>query len=148
MRTAPSAGALYPLEVYVVVGRVQDLEGGVYKYRPRAHQLTRINEEDLRPALAAAALEQTWMNESAALLVFSAVSERTTRKYGHRGIRYVHMEAGHAAQNVFLQASALNIAAAVVGAFEDARVHRIMMMGAGEQVLYLMPVGRPARGRR
>lgn len=141
-RTAPSAGALYPLEVYVVAGRVQDFEKGVYKYQPRAHQLTRIIQEDIRPALAAAALEQSCVNEGAALLVFSAVMERTTRKYGQRGVRYVHMEAGHAAQNVFLQAAALGIGAVVVGAFDDARVQRLMAMPEGEHALYLMPIGK------
>jgi SagB-type dehydrogenase family enzyme len=147
-RTAPSAGALYPLEVYVVAGRIQDFENGVYKYRHRTHQLTRIIQEDLRPALAAAALEQSCVKEGAALLVFSAVTERTTRKYGQRGIRYVHMEAGHAAQNVFLQAAALGIGAVVVGAFDDAQVHRLMTMPVGEHVLYLMPVGRPLHLRQ
>ena len=77
-RTAPSAGALYPLEIYVVAGRIQDVENGVYQYQPRTHQLTRIKHEDIRPALAAAALEQSCVNEGAALLVFSAVMERTT----------------------------------------------------------------------
>ena len=146
-RTAPSAGALYPLEVYVVAGRVQDLACGVYKYRPREHQLTRIKEEDLRPALATAALEQSCVNDGAALLVFCAVPERTTRKYGQRGIRYVDMEAGHAAQNVFLQATALGIGAVVVGAFDDAQVQQIMGTAEGEHALYMMPVGRPSQRR-
>lgn len=143
LRTAPSAGALYPLEVYVVAGRIQGLNGGVYKYRPRAHHLTGIKQEDLRPALAAAALGQSSVNDCAALMVFSAVVERTTGKYGRRGIRYVHMEAGHAAQNVFLQATALGIGAVVVGAFDEARVQRLMAMPEGEDALYLMPIGRP-----
>ena len=147
-RTAPSAGALYPLEIYVVAGRIQDVENGVYQYQPRTHQLTRIKHEDIRPALAAAALEQSCVNEGAALLVFSAVMERTTRKYGQRGIRYVHMEAGHAAQNVFLQAAALGIGAVVVGAFDDARVHRLMAMAEEERVLYLMPLGKPSPRRQ
>ena len=147
-RTAPSAGALYPLEIYVVAGRIQDVENGVYQYQPRAHRLNRIKHEDIRPALAAAALEQPCVDEGAALLVFSAVTERTTRKYGQRGIRYVHMEAGHAAQNVFLQAAALGIGAVVVGAFDDARVHRLMAMAEEERVLYLMPLGKPSTRRQ
>ncbi len=146
-RTAPSAGALYPLEVYVAAGRIQDLDGAVYKYHAHAHQLTRVIQEDLRPALAAAALEQSCINHGAAVLMFSAVVERTTGKYGQRGIRYVHMEAGHAAQNVFLQATALGIGAVVVGAFDDARVQRLVAMAEGEHALYLMPVGRPSQRR-
>jgi SagB-type dehydrogenase family enzyme len=109
--------------------------------------LTGIKQEDIRPALAAAALEQSCISESAAVLVFSAVVERTTRKYGQRGIRYVHMEAGHAAQNVFLQATALGIGAVVVGAFDDAQIQRIMAMAEGEHALYLMPIGRPQQRR-
>ena len=145
LRTAPSAGALYPLEMYVVAGRIRDLDDGVYKYRPGAHHLTVIKQQDLRPALAAAALEQFSVSECAALLVFAAVLARTTRKYGRRGSRYVHMEVGHAAQNVFLQATALGLGAVVVGAFDDARVRGIMALPEGEEALYLMPVGRPAQ---
>jgi SagB-type dehydrogenase family enzyme len=144
LRTAPSAGALYPLEVYVVAGRISDLDDGVYKYQPGAHHLTVIKQQDLRPALAGAALEQSSVSECAALLVFAAVTARTTRKYGRRGSRYVHMEAGHAAQNVFLQATALGLGAVVVGAFDDARVRGVMALPVGEEALYLMPVGRPA----
>lgn len=143
LRTAPSAGALFPLEVYVAAGRVRGIDGGVYKYRPAAQQLTGINPEDMRPALAAAALDQPCVSGCAALLVFSAVTERTTRKYGERGTRYVHMEAGHAAQNAFLQATALGIGAVMVGAFDDERVRRLMAMAEGEHPLYLMPFGRP-----
>jgi SagB-type dehydrogenase family enzyme len=144
-KTAPSAGALYPLELYVAAGRVQDFENGVYKYRSREHRLIRIVQEDIRQALAAAALEQSCVSEGAAVLAFSAVVERTTRRYGQRGIRYVHMEAGHAAQNVLLQATALGLGAVVMGAFDDARVQQVMAMAEGEYALYLMPVGRAAR---
>ena len=145
LRTAPSAGALYPLEVYVIAGRIRDLDDGVYKYQPDAHHLTVINQQDLRPALAAAALEQSSVSECAALLVFAAVTARTTGKYGRRGSRYVHMEAGHAAQNAFLQATVLGLGAVMVGAFDEARVKGIMALPEGEEVLYLMPAGRPAQ---
>ncbi len=142
-RTAPSAGALYPLEVYLVVGRVEGLGAGVYLYRPHGHKLLPVGAGDRRDALAAAAYGQQWVEDGAAVLVFSAVERRTTRKYGSRGVRYVHIEVGHAAQNAFLQAVALGLAAAVVGAFDDARVHDLIDMGEDEQPLYLMPVGRP-----
>jgi SagB-type dehydrogenase family enzyme len=141
-RTAPSAGALYPLEIYIVVGQLEELGAGVYKYIPFDHQLVRVAEGDKRRELSTAALNQSWVKNNAALLVFSAVEYRTTQKYGRRGIRYVHIEVGHAAQNVFLQATALNLGAAVVGAFDDESVERIMAMPADEHPLYLMPIGR------
>jgi SagB-type dehydrogenase family enzyme len=143
LRTAPSAGALYPLEVYAVVGTVEKLPAGVYKYRPHRHQLKRISKEDKRSELASAALDQDYVENNAVVLVFSAVENRTTAKYGRRGIRYIHMEAGHAAQNVFLQAVSLGLGTVTVGAFDDDRVRKIMEMPEGENPLYLMPVGKP-----
>ena len=101
LRTAPSAGALYPLELYVVAGNVGGLAAGVYHYRAEGHRLTRLQGGDLRTALAQAAHAQGWMRDAAAVVVFAAVYERTTRKYGERGVRYVHMEVGHAAQNPY-----------------------------------------------
>lgn len=142
-RTAPSAGALYPLEVSLVVGNVEGLGAGIYRYAPETHQLTQAASGDVRSSLASAALRQDWFEASAAVLVFAAVEQRTTRKYGTRGIRYVHIEVGHAAQNVALQAVCLGLATAVVGAFDDARVGQLMKLPPGEQPLYLMPVGRP-----
>ncbi len=142
LRTAPSAGALYPLEVYAVVGRVEGLAAGVYKYNPRGHELVRTLEGDKRTGLSEAALSQTSVREAAAVFVFAAVYERTTAKYGSRGLRYVHMEAGHAGQNVCLQAVALNLGAVVTGAFDDEKVKKIVRMTAKEEPLYLIPVGR------
>jgi SagB-type dehydrogenase family enzyme len=121
-RTAPSAGALYPLEVYVVVGDVQDLTPGVYRYEPHEHQLVSIIEGDKRVELADAALAQGCVKEGAVAIVFTAVYERTTRKYGDRGIRYVHIEAGHAAQNLCLQATAMDLGVVAIGAFYDEEV--------------------------
>ena len=141
-RTAPSAGALHPLEVYIVVGNVKGLSPGVYRYLPSGHKLLLIAQVDKRDKLAAAAHGQGWVKRNAALLVFSAIEKRTTWKYGRRGIRYIHIEVGHAAQNVFLQAVALGLSAVVVGAFDDERVGQIMNMDTGERALYLMPVGR------
>lgn len=143
LRTAPSAGALYPLELYVAVGEVAELDDGVYHYFPDQHALTRTRDGDQRAALAAAALGQRWVSESAVVLVFTAIAGRTTGKYGQRGVRYIHMEVGHAAQNVFLQATALGLGAAVVGAFDDRRVGKILALPGAEEALYLMPVGRP-----
>ena len=142
LRAAPSAGALYPLELYLVAGNVQDLKPGIYRYLPEAHQLHRIKYGDMRNDLAVAAYQQHWMAGSAAILVFAAIAEMTTGKYGERGIRYIHIEVGHSAQNVFLQAQSLGLAAAVIGAFDDDEAGRILDLRAGEQVLYMMPVGR------
>lgn len=141
-RTAPSAGALYPLETYVVIGDVEGIESGVYRYRPMEHDLTLVATGDKRAALAAAALAQPWIRKAAVDIVFSAVYERTTKKYGLRGAQYVHMEAGHAAQNVYLQAVSLNLGTCAIGAFDDDGVKRVIHMPDSEQPLYIMSVGR------
>jgi len=142
LRTSPSAGALYPLEVYIVVGNVKDLQDGIYKYKPYKHELERIVKGDKRNELCNAALGQTCIRSAAAVIVFSAVYERITVKYGERGIRYVYIEAGHAAQNVFLQAVSLDLGAVVIGAFYDNEVKKVMKMPDREQPIYIMPVGR------
>ncbi len=142
-RTAPSAGGTYPLEVYLVAGNVENLAPGIYKYKPEEHEITRIKDGDLRDELARASLDQVWVQEAAINLVISAVYERTTRRYGERGIRYVDMEAGHAAQNVYLQVTALNLGSVVIGAFHDDQVKKILNMPENESPLYVMPVGKP-----
>ena len=141
-RTAPSAGALYPLEVYLVVGEVKGLSQGIYKYLPKQHELLKIKDGDVRRELAIAALGQSWVKDAAIDIVFAAVYERVTRKYGKRGIRYVHMEVGHAAQNIYLQAVSLKLGTVVVGAFEDEKVKEILNMSENEQPLYIMPIGK------
>jgi SagB-type dehydrogenase family enzyme len=141
-RTAPSAGALYPLELYVVAGDVQDLNPGVYRYDPDEHQLLRTMEGDKRVELADAALGQRFVGEGAIVIVFTAVYERTTGKYGDRGIQYVHMEAGHAAQNLCLQATAMDLGVVTVGAFYDEEIAELLDLPGDEQPLYVIPVGR------
>lgn len=142
LRTAPSAGATYPLETYLVVGRVENVTHGVYRYDPPTHKLVKVLEGDVRVDLAAAALGQNWVKEAAINIVLTAIYERTTRRYGDRGTKYVHMEVGHAAQNVCLQAVALNLGAVVVGAFYDDRVSKVLNLPRDEQPLYIIPVGR------
>lgn len=142
LRTAPSAGALYPLELYLVAGNVQNLDPGIYQYVPAGHKLIRMASGDRRRELAAAALGQDCVANAAAVLVFIAVERRTTRKYGSRGMRYIHIEVGHAAQNVFLEAAALGLGAAVVGAFDDEKTGELLSLPEGEAPLYLMPIGR------
>jgi SagB-type dehydrogenase family enzyme len=141
LRSAPSAGALYPLNVYVAVGDVSGLRSGVYRYRPDAHTLATLGEGDRRAELRAAALEQAWIETAAVVLGLAAVYRRTTATYGERGHRYVDVEVGHAAQNVCLQAVALGLGAAVVGAFEDAAVKRVMRMTAEDEPVCLVVLG-------
>lgn len=144
-RTAPSAGATYPLQVYVAVGEVDGLSGGLYRYDPGSHQLYREFGEDLRGELYGAALGQAAVRDAPVVIVLTAVYERTTARYGERGVRYVHMEAGHAAQNIYLQAESLGLGTVVVGAFDDSEVGGIMGLGDDEHPLYLIPVGIPDR---
>lgn len=148
LRASPSAGALYPLEIYLVAGAVEGLEPGVYHYEVHRHQLEHVAGGDRRGRLAKAALGQSAVSGAAAVIAVGAVYERTTGKYGDRGRRYVHMEAGHAAQNVLLQASALGLDAVPVGAFDDPAVHKAVGMTGGMEPLYLLPIGQAAMKAR
>lgn len=141
-RTVPSAGALYPLELYLVVRKAEELAAGIYHYLPSEHRLEKIKEGDLSLALAQAALGQVFVKEASINLVFAAFFERTTQKYGQRGVQYVWMEAGHAAQNVYLQVQSLNLGTVVIGAFNDEEIQKLLNLSAEEKPLYLMPVGR------
>jgi SagB-type dehydrogenase family enzyme len=141
-RTAPSAGALYPLEVYLVAGNVEDLPAGVYLYDPEKHLLKLVSEGDIRSRLADAALGQEPVENAAAVIVIAAVYERTTGKYGDRGIRYVHMEVGSAAQNIYLQAVSLDLGTVFIGAFDDEEIKKVVGLQDQEQPLCIMPVGR------
>lgn len=137
-RAAPSAGALYPLELYVATPT------GLYHYRPHEHQLKRWSDRDLRPAIYRAGLEQEFLLEAPAVFVMAAVYERTGQKYGQaRTPRYVHMEAGHAAQNLLLEAVALGLAGVPVGAFDDDELRRVLSLPADHRPIYLLPVGHP-----
>jgi SagB-type dehydrogenase family enzyme len=141
-RTAPSAGGLYPLDIYAVVGDVRDLDPGIYQYEPPGHEINKIVDGDQRNTLADAALGQEWVAEGAVSFVFIGVYRRTTVKYGDRGIRYVQLEAGHAAQNLCLEATALDLGAVTVGAFQDDRITGLLNLTKDEQPLYVIPVGR------
>lgn len=141
-RTAPSAGGTFPLEMYLVVGRVDDAPPGVYKYRVRAHELHKVLDGDIRAELAAAALDQSCVSRGAAAVVLAAVYKRTTSEYGDRGVHYVHMEVGHVGQNIHLQAAALSLGTVAVGAFDDDTVARLLKLPKNEIPLYIMPLGR------
>jgi SagB-type dehydrogenase family enzyme len=142
LRAAPSAGALYPLEVYVVVGDVEELERAVYRYRPDSHDMVMVLEGDRRGTLCEAALGQEWVREAAVNIVFTGIMERTTGKYAERGVRYVYMEAGHAAQNLCLQGVALDLGMVTVGAFEESKVRRALGLPDEEVPVYIIPTGR------
>ncbi|AIF68690.1 nitroreductase [Palaeococcus pacificus DY20341] len=140
-RSAPSAGATYPFETYVVVGNVDGLTPGVYHYDPFEHSLTLIKEGDFREDLKKAALNQDWVGKAAINIVLVAFYERTTNYYGERGVRYVHMEAGHIGQNIYLQATALGLGTVAVGAFHDDEVAEVVETEGAP--LYIFPVGIP-----
>jgi len=141
-RTAPSAGALYPLEVYLLAGEISHLPAGIYHYAPGEHTLTLTIEGDQRQALYEAALSQSAVKDAAAIIIITAVYERTMVKYGERGKQYVHMEVGCAAQNIYLQAVALDLGTVFIGAFHDDQVKRLLRLGEDEIPLGIMPVGR------
>ena len=137
-RAAPSAGALYPLAAYLVT------PAGVFHGEPRGHQLRRTVASDVREALFDAALRQEAVRDAPSVLVLAGVYERTAKKYGARAKRYVYMEAGHAAQNVLLQAVSLGLAAVPVAAFDDGEVQQALGLPKRHRPLYLLPVGHPA----
>ncbi|WP_253738999.1 SagB/ThcOx family dehydrogenase [Halohasta salina] len=143
-RAAPSAGALYPLELYVVIGSpgVEGLDPGVYRYRPEGHELGQGRTGDLQAELRAATLDQEFVDDAPADIVICGVDERTTGKYGDRGRqRFVPMEAGHAGENLYLQAEALGLATVSVGAFDDDRVREVLEAPSTQRPLYVFPVG-------
>jgi SagB-type dehydrogenase family enzyme len=143
-RTAPSAGALYPLELYAAVGRVHDLAPGLYHYQPQEHALRKVSAHDPRRELGTAALDQTWLQHAPAVLVLTGVVERVAVKYGaQHGKRFMFMEAGHVAQNVALQAAALGLGSVVVAAFEEELVRQLLKLGPAENPLVLLPLGKP-----
>lgn len=142
-RASPSAGATYPLELLFVIGNADEMEPGVYRYKPADHSLTLELSGDHRTPLAQAALGQSFIAEAPMVLVYAGVLARTAQRYGDRAGRYVWMEVGHAAQNVSLQAVALNLGSVVVGAFHDDAVADLLNLPNGERPLYIQPVGQP-----
>lgn len=142
-RSAPSAGATYPLEIYVVAGNVENLQTGLYQYLPQGHSLKLISNVDLRNQLTAAAFGQHMIKNAPATIVIAADFARTTRRYGNRGIMYVHIEVGHSGQNIYLQAEALDLGTVAIGAFDEKQVKNLL--GIKENPLYIMPVGRKGK---
>lgn len=147
-RAAPSAGALYPMDVYVVTGQgcVAQIEAGVYHYDPRKHVLSQVAKNDLRDGLARASLSQMWMAGVPVNLVITAEYNRVGLKYGERGVRYAMIEAGHIGQNIFLQAEALGLKAGIVGAFHDMKLSEVLNLPKAHEPLLVMPVGYSSNG--
>jgi len=144
LRSAPSAGATYPLEVYLVAGAVEELDAGIYRYDPTAHALRPVGPGDRSAEVAHAALDQRWIADAPLILVLAADMSRATGRYGERGRRYVYMEMGHAAQNVYLQAEALNLGTTLVGAFRDGELAEALGIPSNEEPLGILPVGVPS----
>ena len=142
-RATPSAGALYPMDVYVVLGLdcIARMEGGVYRFEPQDHALSLVIQRDTRDAVARACLSQMWMATAPLHLVITAEYNRITGKYGNRGVRYTMIEAGHIGQNIFLQAEALGLKAGIVGAYYDKKLIEIMNLPRTHEPLLIMPIG-------
>ena len=136
-RTAPSAGALYPLEVYLIK------RDGLFHYIPKGHKIERLGDKDLRDELCKAALSQEYVREAPCVFVITGVPKRITGKYGERGVRYMWIEVGHAAQNLLLEAVALGLGGVPIGAFFDDEVAKILRLSKGEVPLYIIPIGHP-----
>ena len=145
LKTAPSAGATYPIDIYAVVGEggVESVAPGVYHYRPESHSVRPVSSGDLRTHVAAACLRQMWMAPAPLFIVITGDYARCIAKYGPRGVIYTHIEAGHVGQNVFLQAEALFLKAGIVGAFEKEDLGKALHIPAAHEPLLVMPVGYP-----
>ena len=143
LRAAPSAGALYPIEIYPVANNVEGLAQGIYRYFVADHSLALVREGDFRHQMRRHALGEEMMERASVVLVLSAVFERSAWRYRERAYRYILLEAGHISQNIYLVATALGLGTCAVGAFDDHGYNKIMGVdGKKESVIYLMPVGK------
>ncbi len=144
-RAAPSAGAQYPLDVYVVIGQggIEELEAGTYRYLPYEHSLRLVSEGDIREELTEACLGQRYMAEAPLSVVMTAEYDRITDRYGERGVRYAHIEVGHVGENIYLQAEALGLGTVMVGAFYDEEVVELLGLSPQHEPLGVMAIGYP-----
>jgi SagB-type dehydrogenase family enzyme len=140
---APSAGATYPLDLYVVIGEecVDEMDAGVYHAEKGYSQLEMDKKGDLREELAIACLSQMFIADSPVSFVITAEYERAARRYGDRGVRYAHIEVGHVGQNIYLECEALGMATVAIGAFYDDEVARVLSLPKEHKPIYVMPVG-------
>ncbi len=142
LRTTPSAGALYPFEIYVIANNVESLDQGIYHYGVLNHTLELVQYGDFRKKITSAGLKQEMLGDSDVVFVLSAIFDRTRHIYGERGFRYVYIEAGHISQNIYLQAVSLGLGSVSVGAFLDDKVNQLIGVdGQKEAVIYLHAVG-------
>ncbi len=142
-RTAPSGGGLYPLEVRLLAANIDGIATGVWHYLPASHQLQLDSYGDRRERLVDASYQQAWIAQGSAIFAITGVSGRSSAKYGTRGVRFTYMEAGHAAQNLLLQAVGLGLEAGLIGGFDDSKVRAALQLPAAEEPLYLVVVGAP-----
>lgn len=146
----PSAGGLYPIEVFLVAGKkgINDLEAGVYHYKSKEHALKEIVKGDKRYELAMAALGQSWLTKAPACVIIAGVFGRTLVKYGKRGVKYVYIEAGSANQNIYLQTRSLNINTAVVGAFNDKSLHKVLNLPKQVKPILIVALGNSKESQK
>ena len=140
-RTPPSAGGRYPLELHAVIGKVDGIEPGVYRYISEEHKIVRTIDRDIREELCTVALGQTFVKEAPVTIFYSGIFERTTERYNERGLRYVWIDLGHSAENLLLQTEALGLGACVIGSFYDDQATALMMLPEGETPMYIVTVG-------
>ena len=146
LRTAPSAGALYPVETYIYANRVVDLEPGIYHYDIRAHSLQLIKQGNLAREVATGALDQDTASRAAVVFIWSAIFQRSAWKYLERACRYIYLDAGHIAENLALAAEAIGLASCQIGAFYDNEMNALVGIdGVKESVIYMSSVGWPVR---
>jgi len=145
LRTVPSAGAIYPLEIYVVVGDngVKGLNSGFYHFNPIKNELDYLINGDMRLNLSNTAYGQESIKKAPVTIIITGVYSRTQNRYGDRGIQYVNMEAGHSGQNLYLQAEALELGTVVIGSFSNEDVQTVLKLPDSHTPLYLIPVGHP-----
>lgn len=141
-RIAPSAGALYPLEIYLIAGNVQDLPAGIYKYDYTNHKIKKVVDGDKRSEMSDACLGQSCVKDGAINILICGIYQRTTGKYGERGKQYVHVEVGCVAQNVYLQVESLGLGTVYVGAINDKQIQQIAKLPANEIPFCVMPIGK------
>lgn len=137
LRSAPSAGAIYPITVFVVK------KDGVFEYLPEEHSLKPITQKDIRTELSKASLNQRFIEKAPLSLILCADYSKITKKYANRGIQYAHIEVGHIAQNINLQAVALGLGSVCVGAFEDEKVSKVAFLPSSCRPIYIIPIGKP-----
>lgn len=144
IKVTPSAGGLYPLDIFLISGQgtVEGLPEGIYMYKPLTNSLLHVASGDNRKLLAYASLSQMWIARAPAIVVIAATFARTTAKYSQRGIQYVFMEAGNANQNMYLQAAAMGLRMGTVGAFNDPQVAAVLKLPSSMKPLLVVPVGK------